>query len=476
MDNADPSTGIVGVAVALGVGLMVGIERERRKGDGDRRAAAGLRTFAIVAPAGAIAQILPAPALVPTGAVLVATLAAISHWKSRSQDPGLTTEVALFVTSLAGVLCALRPSLGAACGTGLALLLAARSRLHRFATELLSEQELHDGVLLAALALIVLPLVPSRPIEMLGGIDPRPLASMVVLIMAIQAAGHAAVRWLGVRRGLLGAGFASGFVSSTATVASFGNRTRAQPLHTGLLASAAALSAVATWVLALVMTATLSPHAGLALLPVAVAGAAGAALVGLLPLLAPPAVVAPEAPTSTRSALRPREALAVALALALVALLAGTARRYLSDAGLRGTARRTRTGGVTRVSARSRHLADAALRPRRSGGGWCEQHPHAVRSGLDSRRLELRAAGGSRTDDEPRLCRRRRPLARQVVTVPAVHSSARSPQRPPEPASTGFYGLCRVATVTPHFSDWSCSNSSPERTTSCSRRTRWICS
>ncbi|PZP93943.1 MAG: hypothetical protein DI587_27420 [Variovorax paradoxus] len=334
MDNADPSTGLVGVAVALGVGLMVGIERERRKGDGDRRAAAGLRTFAIVALAGAIAQILPAPALVPIGAVLVAALAAISHWKSRSQDPGLTTEIALFVTYLAGVLCALRPSLGAACGTGLALLLAARSRLHRFATELLSEQELHDGVLLAALALIVLPLIPSRPIEMLGGIDPRPLASMVVLIMAIQAAGHAAVRWLGVRSGLLGAGFASGFVSSTATVASFGNRARAQPQHTGLLASAAALSAVATWVLALAMTTTLSPRAGLALLPVAVAGAAGAALVGLLPLLAPPAAVAPEAPASTRSALRPREALAVALALALVALLAGTAQRHFSDAGL----------------------------------------------------------------------------------------------------------------------------------------------
>ncbi|SDZ47672.1 Uncharacterized membrane protein, DUF4010 family [Variovorax sp. YR634] len=334
MNSFSPSAAIVGLAVALGIGVLVGIERERRKGDGDRRAAAGLRTFAIVALAGAVAQILPVPVLVPIGGALVATLAAVSHWKSRSQDPGMTTEIALFATYLIGVLCIIEPSLGAACGTGLALLLAARRRLHRFATELLSEQELHDGILLAALALIALPLIPSRLIEMLGGINPRPLASMVLLIMAIQAAGQAAVRWLGVRGGLLGSGFASGFVSSTATVASFGNRAREQPLHTGLLAGAAALSAVATWVLALAMTAALSPPAGLALLPVALAGAAGAAAVGLLPLLSSRPSAAIEAPASTRTALRPREAFTVALALALVALLVGTAQRHFGDTGL----------------------------------------------------------------------------------------------------------------------------------------------
>lgn len=334
MNLPSPSAAIVGLAVALGIGLVIGIERERRKGDGERRAAAGLRTFAIVALAGAIARILPVAALVPIGGALVAALAAMSHWKSRSPDPGMTTEIALFATYLIGVLCVLQPGLGAACGMGLALLLAARRRLHLFATQLLSEQELHDGVLLAALALIALPLIPSRPIEMLGGINPRPLASMVLLIMAMQAAGQAAVRWLGVRGGLLGAGFASGFASSTATVASFGHRAREQPLHTGLLAGAAALSAVATWVLALAMAGALSPQAGAALLPVALAGAAGAVAVGLLPLLTSRDAVAVEPPATQRSALRPREALAVALALALVALLVGSAQRHFGEAGL----------------------------------------------------------------------------------------------------------------------------------------------
>ena len=325
---------VVGLAVALGVGLIVGIERERRKGDGDRRAAAGLRTFAIASLAGAMAQLLPGSGLVPIGAVLTATLAALSHWKSRSLDPGITTELALFSTYLSGVLCVVNPSLGAACGTALALLLAARHRLHRFATELLSEQELNDGVVLAALALIALPLIPSGSIEMLGGISPRPLAAMVLLIMATQAAGQAAMRWLGVRAGLLGAGLVSGLVSSTATVAAFGRQARLQPLHARLMASAAGLSAVATWVLALTLSAALSPTAAATLLPIALAGMLGATAVGLLPLLSRQPAIAFAPPSLERSALRPREALAVALALAVVAVGVGAVQRHFGNAGL----------------------------------------------------------------------------------------------------------------------------------------------
>lgn len=332
--DATTRDAIIGLAVALGAGLLIGIDRERRKGRGADRAAAGLRTFALAAVAGALALLLAVPGLVAAGAALVGLLGALAYWKSRSRDPGLTTELALFLTYLIGVLSVRSPALGAACGAGLALLLSARNPLHRFATQWLSEQELHDGILLAALALIVLPLIPSQPIAALGGIDPRPLAALVLLIMGIQAVGQVALRWLGVRGGLLASGLLSGFVSSTATVASFGSRARAQPAQTAVLAAGAALSAVATWVQALLMSAALSPAAAVALLPAAFAGALGAAGVGLLSLRSGKSTGAAEPAASRGSALRPREALAVALMLAVVMAVVGSAQRRFGDAGL----------------------------------------------------------------------------------------------------------------------------------------------
>jgi len=109
--------------------------------------------------AGALAQLLPVSGLVVVGAAVIGLLGALSYWKSRSRDPGLTTEVALFATYLVGVQSVLSPALGAACGAGIALLLVARTRLHRLATQWLSQQEVHDAILLAALALIALPLI-----------------------------------------------------------------------------------------------------------------------------------------------------------------------------------------------------------------------------------------------------------------------------------------------------------------------------
>jgi hypothetical protein len=96
----------IGLAVALGVGLLVGVERERRKGRGPQRRAAGMRTFALVTVAGALAQSLGPAALVVTGALAVSALAVLAYWRSmqpatalstRADDPGLTTEVALIV-------------------------------------------------------------------------------------------------------------------------------------------------------------------------------------------------------------------------------------------------------------------------------------------------------------------------------------------------------------------------------------------
>lgn len=319
--------------MALGCGLLIGLERERRKGQGDDRAAAGVRSFSIAALLGALTQALAVPGLVLAGALIVGAMAALAYARSRSRDPGLTTELALVATFLVGVLAVREPLLGAACGTLLAVLLAARTQLHRFATQWLSQRELHDGLMLAGFALVLLPLVPDAPIAWLGGMRARPLAALVLLILALQAAGHVALRLLGERHGTAASGFFGGFVSSTATIAAFGARSRAGSTPLRLAASAAALSGCATWLQVLVLAAALAPRALDTLWPTALAGIVGTLAVAALASFGSDGNDRPSV-LAERSALQLREALLVALMLGGAALLVGQAQQRFGNAGV----------------------------------------------------------------------------------------------------------------------------------------------
>lgn len=229
----------ISLALALGLGLLIGVERERRKGSGPTRHFAGIRTFSLVSLAGAVAQSLQLPWITLVAAVLVASLAVIAHVKDQSTDPGVTTEMALFVTFLLGVLAVEQQAVAAAGGVVVAGLLAAREPLQRFSTRTLSEQELRDALVLAGSALIILPLAPNQPLAWLGGVNPRTVWLLVVLLMSVQAVGHVALRLFGARLGLALSGLVAGFVSSTATVAAMGARAARHPeMHMACLAGA----------------------------------------------------------------------------------------------------------------------------------------------------------------------------------------------------------------------------------------------
>jgi uncharacterized membrane protein (DUF4010 family) len=236
----------LGFAVALAIGILIGIERERSKGVGPERDVAGVRTFSLAALVGAISFTLGGAMLFAVFALVLGALIAMGYRKTRDTDPGLTTEVALVATALLGALATREQLLSAALAVLIAIILAARTRLHNWIHNALTETEINDGLMLLAAALIVLPLAPSEPLDPWGIASPRKLWSLVVLIMAINALGYIALRTIGPRIGLVLAGLLSGFVSSTATIGAMGSRTREHPeLHAGAVAGAAA-SSVAT--------------------------------------------------------------------------------------------------------------------------------------------------------------------------------------------------------------------------------------
>ncbi len=347
----------VGVVVALGAGMLIGLERERRKGEGPKRESAGLRTFMVAALLGVCAQMVSV-ALAGVALAGVIVLAALSYLRSRSDDPGLTTELALVTTALIGMLAVPQPELAAAAAVLLASLLAARERLHHFATHWLSEDELHDGLLLAALALVLLPLLPAEPIEWLGHLSPQRALMLVIVILVMQAAGHVAQRLLGARAGLALSGLLGGFVSSTATISAMGSmvRTGQAPLRLGWCA--AVLSMAATWVQMLLMASVVAAAAVPTILPLVAVGVSVPLLLGValwrrvgdvvpvgsrapdVPALSvtPPNAVVAQHATDAGGVLKLREALLVAVLLLGGAVLLGWAQHRGVSGLLLGTA------------------------------------------------------------------------------------------------------------------------------------------
>ena len=251
---------VLGLATALGIGLLTGAERERRKAQGASRSPAGVRTFAIVSLLGSVSLEVGGKLLLAVAALTIAALVTAAYFRTRPRDPGITTEIALLLTLFLGAIAMRQPALASALAVTQALLLASRSRLHRFVRSVLTEAELSDALILAAAVLVVLPLMPDRYIGPFGAINPRMIWRIVVLMISISATGYILVRLLGVRLGLPLAGFFSGFFSSAATIASMGSRAKEQPALSRHAVAGAVLSTLATVIeLAAVLAATSRP-------------------------------------------------------------------------------------------------------------------------------------------------------------------------------------------------------------------------
>jgi uncharacterized membrane protein (DUF4010 family) len=242
------------LASALAIGLLIGAERERRKGEGPQRSSAGIRTFGLASLMGGVSFALGGSILLAVTTAALVVFAAVAYLRTHEQDPGLTSEAALVLAVLLGGLAQSNTATASAIAVIVTVLLAARVRLHHFVSDVISESELTDALIFAALTLVVLPLMPDRYLGPFGAINPRTIWKIVVLVMTISAGGYIAVRLLGPR-GLPIAGLASGFVSSTATIGAMATRALQEPALARSAVAGAVLSTVAT---ILQMTAVLA--------------------------------------------------------------------------------------------------------------------------------------------------------------------------------------------------------------------------
>ncbi|HYU34272.1 MAG TPA: MgtC/SapB family protein [Thermoanaerobaculia bacterium] len=213
--------------VALGLGLLVGLQRERVD-----PAIGGIRTFALITVLGALAALLGRSFggwVVAVGLLASAALVISGNLVRLGRgdaDPGQTTEFSAVVMYCVGALVVMAPlAVSVVLAGAVAVLLHLKEPLHRFVGRM-GEQDLRAIMQLVLITLVILPILPDRPFGPYQVLNPYQVWLMVVLIVSLSLAGYVAFKLFGANAGSALAGLLGGLISSTATTVAYARRTR----------------------------------------------------------------------------------------------------------------------------------------------------------------------------------------------------------------------------------------------------------
>lgn len=229
MDTIDPAAyqSVKAFAVSLGIGLLIGLERERKPD-----AKAGLRTFALTALLGCLAALLAEKTasgwIIAAGLLMVAAMMLVAQARDPLDDgdPGTTSVVAMMVCYGLGALVWFdQATLAVMLAITVTVLLYFKAQLQGV-TRSLTPKDLISILQFGVLSLVVLPILPNQDYGPYNALNPHQIWWMVVLISGLSLAGYAALRIVGNRHGAPLLGFFGGLVSSTATTMVFARNAR----------------------------------------------------------------------------------------------------------------------------------------------------------------------------------------------------------------------------------------------------------
>ncbi|MGD9851612.1 MAG: MgtC/SapB family protein [Nitrospirales bacterium] len=341
---------LISFLVALAAGALIGLERQQDTSVEQRLRIGGVRTFPLIALAGALSMFI-SQALgiwVLFGSLLIlGSFLAVSYFEEsrRTDRTGLTTPVAALITFLLGAL-ALIPNLGMdtthryllliSSAAVVMALLSFKERLHQLVARV-SDDDIYATAKFVILALVVLPLLPNRTFGPFSVLNPFSIGLMVVLIAGISFLGYLCTRFLDPGKGMATTGILGGLVSSTAVTLSVSSQVRRNP-HLAITGSMAILGASsAMFARMLVIVGLLEPG----LVPALLAPLGAMSLTGFGTVLflygksRRPSSNATEIPH--RNPFELRSALTFGLLYAAVLFIAKAAQTFLGEAGLYGS-------------------------------------------------------------------------------------------------------------------------------------------
>jgi uncharacterized membrane protein (DUF4010 family) len=232
--------------LALALGFLIGLERERSGKEKPGRTFAGLRTFTLISLTGfacGCLQDLGIVYAVPLGLLGFAALSVVAYiGKLREGRFGWTTEAMVLLTFLIGALSILaEPWLPLSLGIIGTLLLSEKTRFEHF-VQALDRSEFLAVLKFLIVTALILPVLPDREFTQFA-LNPRKLWMIVVMVSSVGFAGYFLIRRFGQSSGWWLSGVAGGLVSSTAFSVAAGRIAQKNPaqaqhgLHAVVLAS-----------------------------------------------------------------------------------------------------------------------------------------------------------------------------------------------------------------------------------------------
>ncbi len=231
------------LAAAIGIGLIIGLQREHTYSDQSDRHPAGVRSFTLVGLAGAMTAMLSeqmgAVAPFVTGFIIIGMLLVASHisfaiaHKPQEGRPavgsdGVTTSVAVLVVYLLGAL-SMYGRLLESCVVVVVMLwvLSAKEQLHAFAQKL-SKEDILATVKFAVISALILPFLPNQAYGPPGleVLNPHTIWLFVVFISGIGFVGYVLIKIVGPGKGIWLTGLLGGLASSTALTLNLAGRSR----------------------------------------------------------------------------------------------------------------------------------------------------------------------------------------------------------------------------------------------------------
>ncbi|MBL7828714.1 MAG: MgtC/SapB family protein [Saprospiraceae bacterium] len=219
--------------VAGAIGVIIGLEREFNT-HGDQGHIGGIRTFTLVALfgflCGKLSEREPSGVLIPAMLIgFMALLAVVYVFQVKQGKAGLTTEFAMLITLLLGIMVArgfIQESLAVVVAT--TAILSLKEQVHGVIRQI-TQDEMFAFIKFAVLALLVLPILPNTPFGPNNLLNAKELGWVVIIVLSINFIGYLLLKFVGAQKGILMTALIGGLFSSTMVAWVFSARSKEKP-------------------------------------------------------------------------------------------------------------------------------------------------------------------------------------------------------------------------------------------------------